>query len=77
MQLNNLSLNKERRNAFKPVIDYIICNNCTTCIDLCKYKAIYIDSVDGYVKMDYAKCKECGICVKVCPYGAIKYYRKK
>ncbi len=56
----------------KPVIDYAICNNCATCVDLCLYRAIYIDIVDGYVKIDYKKCRECGVCIKICPYGAIR-----
>ncbi len=61
----------------RPIIDYVLCNNCTTCTELCLYKAIYIDSIDGYVKIDYAKCKNCGICIRICPYGAIRYSHNK
>ncbi|MCS7112092.1 MAG: 4Fe-4S binding protein [Ignisphaera sp.] len=60
--------------ACKPKIDYVACNCCTTCVELCLHGAIYIDRVDGYVKINYAKCRNCGVCIKVCPYGAIKCF---
>ncbi len=56
-----------------PHINYSICNRCTTCIDTCIYKAIYMD-IDGYIKIDYSKCKKCSIkiCIYTCPYGAVE-----
>jgi len=65
-----MSIAKKNR---APYIDYTICKKCTTCIDTCIFKAIYID-IDGYIKIDYNKCRKCSIkiCIYTCPYGAMK-----
>ena len=57
-------------------VDYLInhtkCENCTDkpCISLCPIDAIYIDDVDGLVKIKNT-CFGCVLCRNACPYDAI------
>ncbi len=51
-------------------VDYSRCKMCGTCIDSCKYKAIY--QYDGRIAVDAMACNGCGICVSSCRYDALE-----
>jgi heterodisulfide reductase subunit A len=50
-----------------------ICSGCGTCVALCPYKAIELQSQDGkkVAHSITALCKGCGTCGAACPSGAI------
>jgi len=46
------------------------CNLCGSCVEVCPFNAITIDSNWRY---DSIACEGCGKCVSVCPTGALSY----
>ncbi|MHA1279372.1 MAG: 4Fe-4S binding protein [Candidatus Helarchaeota archaeon] len=50
-----------------------ICEQCETCVELCKFKAIQLD--DTGPKIDENLCMGCGVCVVNCPVSAINLKR--
>ncbi len=56
-------------------IDLTKCEQCGTCEELCKFKAIQME--DSGPKLDDAKCMGCGVCVVNCPSDAINLTRKE
>lgn len=49
-------------------VDYIKCNQCKQCLEVCPFGAIEI--VNGKIQFN-AACKVCKICIKQCPVAAI------
>lgn len=49
-----------------------ICTGCGKCVNVCPYKAIALDGVEGKVKVTEVKCKGCGSCTATCPVGAMQ-----
>lgn len=50
-------------------IDKELCSGCMTCISLCPYKAIFVDT-NKVAVVNEVLCKGCGTCVAACPSGA-------
>ena len=55
---------------FVASIDQSKCNLCKKCIDICKYKAAYIQ--DGILTVDPISCIGCGACIWECENNAIE-----
>jgi heterodisulfide reductase subunit A len=55
---------------FVASIDQSKCNLCKKCIDICKYKAAYIQ--DGMLTVDPISCTGCGACIWECENNAIE-----
>jgi len=51
-------------------VDYSQCNMCGECMDVCRYKAIYI--YDEHVSVDPIACTGCGMCVSHCTQSALE-----
>jgi heterodisulfide reductase subunit A len=51
-------------------IDKTKCSGCNTCVQLCPYRAIELDSELRVAVVNPALCKGCGICVSSCLCGA-------
>ena len=51
------------------------CEQCGTCLELCKFKAIQMKS--NGPELDETKCMGCGVCVVNCPSTAIELNRKE
>jgi heterodisulfide reductase subunit A len=47
------------------------CSGCRSCVSLCPYTAITIDTTQGRASINEALCKGCGTCVASCPSGSI------
>ena len=50
-------------------IDYKKCDECGTCISVCRNDAIILEKK---LRIDADKCTSCGICVLICPVAALK-----
>jgi heterodisulfide reductase subunit A len=55
---------------FVASIDQSKCTLCKKCIDICKYKAAYIQ--DGILTVDPISCTGCGACIWECENNAIE-----
>ena len=56
-------------------VDEDLCSGCSTCIAICPYNAIELDTEkDGksHAKINEALCMGCGACVVSCPSGAMQ-----
>lgn len=53
-------------------IDHITCGVCHTCIHVCPYSAIYLDTITNKVQVNEALCEGCGSCAAACPSGSIE-----
>ncbi|MFC1565187.1 4Fe-4S binding protein, partial [candidate division KSB1 bacterium] len=51
---------------------------CGTCVDLCRFDGVYIDSTSNgtTASIDEISCDGCGVCVEFCPESAIKLIEK-
>jgi heterodisulfide reductase subunit A len=47
------------------------CSGCKSCISLCPYTAIGLDTTGQKAVINEALCKGCGTCVASCPSGSI------
>jgi MinD superfamily P-loop ATPase len=56
----------------KAIIKQDICNQCRTCIDLCRFEAI-----SESFEVDLLDCEGCGVCVALCPEKAIDFPQQK
>ena len=70
-------LSKEELEAEPLVscVDEDLCSGCSTCIAICPYSAIELDTEkDGksHAKVNEALCMGCGACVVSCPSGAMQ-----
>jgi len=54
--------------------DYNICDQCGTCISVCKTNSIRLEDK---LYIDNTTCSLCSICVKVCPFGALSINKSK
>ncbi|MBI5460372.1 ferredoxin:CoB-CoM heterodisulfide reductase subunit HdrA [Methanobacterium sp.] len=54
---------------FVATINTSQCDLCKKCMDICKYKAIYVQ--EDNLAIDPIACKGCGICLSQCPEEAI------
>ncbi|AUB58631.1 disulfide reductase [Methanobacterium sp. MZ-A1] len=54
---------------FVAEIDSDRCSMCKQCLDICKYKAIYLE--EDHLKTDPIACKGCGVCLSQCRDEAI------
>jgi ferredoxin len=50
--------------------DFIVCNHCEACVDVCYFHARNMD-LNGLV-VDNQLCYGCGLCVVVCPENCIR-----
>jgi len=50
------------------VVDQKKCDECGTCISVCRQDAIILDNV---LRISADKCTSCGLCVKICPFAAL------
>ena len=48
------------------------CTGCKTCLQVCKYDAIYFDEDKGISVVNEAICRGCGNCIGSCPSGSIR-----
>ena len=55
---------------FVASIDTSKCNLCKKCVDVCKYKAAYIQ--EGVLTIDPISCTGCGACLSECDNNAIE-----
>jgi dissimilatory sulfite reductase (desulfoviridin) alpha/beta subunit len=55
----------------KPTVTDAICNECFTCVDTCRRRAILIRN--GRPEIDVTRCDCCGQCVKLCPDDVLAY----
>ena len=46
------------------------CSLCKICIDVCPFKARFVDPETRTLKVDPLACQGCGICAAACPSGA-------
>jgi heterodisulfide reductase subunit A2 len=46
------------------------CSLCQICVDLCPFKARYVDWEIRSLKVDPLLCQGCGVCAAACPSGA-------
>lgn len=51
------------------VIDPVVCSECGTCINVCRFDAI---RNDDEITVDPLACEGCGACTTQCPNGAIQ-----
>lgn len=49
----------------------LLCNQCQTCLTICKRGALSWDEKEGVVRVNTEKCNACGLCVDACPQAAI------
>ncbi len=56
------------------MVDDDKCLLCDTCMNMCPFKAIYLDKSGDKVRLLFRqdRCVACGICEKTCPYNALK-----
>jgi dissimilatory sulfite reductase (desulfoviridin) alpha/beta subunit len=55
----------------KPMVTDAACNECFTCVDRCRRRAILIRN--GGPEIDFTRCDWCGQCVKACLDGVLAY----
>ena len=58
----------------EPNTAYIVeedCSGCKSCLPLCPYTAISLDSTTQKARINATLCKGCGTCVAGCPSGSI------
>lgn len=60
---------KDYYGSEKARIDFSKCIGCGTCIDNCRFHAIFPEG-DVYSVNSYA-CEGCGVCMYTCPVGAV------
>jgi len=58
--------------AVDPLLSDEICTVCEACVDVCKEKAVTLDSSKDKPDIDMRRCLRCGQCIHVCPTGTIK-----
>ncbi len=64
-----------RKLEIEPVtaaVDEQRCSGCRTCVPVCPYKAITLDSEGDVARINPVLCMGCGTCVAACPSGSIK-----
>ena len=57
--------------ALTPYIIEERCNGCGACVNVCPYKALYVDKTVKKVKVIEASCSGCGTCGAQCNFDAI------
>jgi heterodisulfide reductase subunit A len=57
-------------------VDQGVCSGCRTCVALCPFQAIQLETIDGrsVAAVNQALCKGCGTCVAACPSGAAEQH---
>ncbi len=55
------------------IIDVELCRGCGTCVTVCEYGAISLQTKEGvtFAQVNEALCKGCGTCATFCPTNAI------
>lgn len=53
-------------------VDDSRCSGCRTCVPVCPYHAIEIETQTGHASVNAVLCAGCGTCVAACPAGAIE-----
>jgi MinD superfamily P-loop ATPase len=69
--LQPVDINKEIVYQQQPVIDAELCNACGTCVQECRFNALYM--IHGTVYLTDNLCHSCGLCERVCPHEAVGY----
>ena len=60
--------------SWYPVIDYLVCKECGSCINKCKHDVYSKEKAPSPVVVQAEKCIEnCHGCGNLCPQGAITY----
>ena len=57
--------------ACMPEITEHECSMCGACVDVCKDKALSLDSENAVPVIDFDLCLKCGMCARECPTGTI------
>ncbi|WP_303918473.1 ATP-binding protein [Draconibacterium sediminis] len=47
------------------------CTNCETCLEACRFEAIFTNS-DGFPEINPYQCEGCRLCERLCPVGTIQ-----
>ena len=63
----------EFRSGVLAVIDPALCNACGTCVELCRFRAIQINTK---AELRPFSCEGCGVCARFCPQEAISLQEK-
>lgn len=56
------------------MVDNNICDQCGTCISVCKTNSILLKDK---LHINNTTCSSCGLCVTVCPFGALSMDSEK
>jgi Pyruvate/2-oxoacid:ferredoxin oxidoreductase delta subunit len=63
----------------RPVIDYLLCENCGVCSEVCPLQPKAVRRADNRKgtkpSYDYNRCIRCYCCQELCPHGAIAIKR--
>ena len=52
------------------------CSLCGVCVDVCRDRAVSLDSENAIPVIDFDLCLKCGMCARECPTDAIKEGQK-
>jgi MinD superfamily P-loop ATPase len=58
-------------SGHEAIINQDACEDCGTCVDLCRYGAVKRNEIGPIV--DHLLCEGCKVCVHFCPVGAIDF----
>ncbi|MFC1979853.1 ferredoxin family protein [Chloroflexota bacterium] len=61
-------------------IDYVLCNSCEICVEVCPMDVIRMDEKTERPFIKYLRdCQSCFLCMDDCPEGAIyvTYHRER
>ncbi|WOF16137.1 4Fe-4S dicluster domain-containing protein [Methanoplanus sp. FWC-SCC4] len=58
-------------------IDQNVCVKCGSCMENCRFSAIYYDSENEQFQINPVKCEGCGVCTIVCPFDAVSLGLRK
>ncbi len=66
------------KSGKQAVIDKDKCMACGTCVDLCRFDGVYLNSKSNgtTASIDEISCDGCGVCVEFCPKNAIELKEK-
>ncbi|MGE5380386.1 MAG: DUF362 domain-containing protein [Methylocystaceae bacterium] len=69
MQSHNRGIPRLAHSGYRPIPDADQCASCGTCVNICPFGAISLQSDAPIVNAD--KCMGCGVCISHCLLGAL------